>query len=127
MNNLNDILSEVQKLGVRLLIIDGKLKALPRGRLSSELKTVLREHAAEIKMRLAAPPTPAERDDQQIVQRKLDAALVNQARAHVWLPDQIEALAAFLGPGDEVADIDRDGALIRRQARPELIRFWRMQ
>jgi len=53
--NPNDIIARVEELGVKLLVIDGKLKALPPGRIPPELKAVLRERATEIKALLAAP------------------------------------------------------------------------
>lgn len=52
--NAPEIIAKVRGLGVRLVIIDGKLKATPPGLLPPDLKAAVLERAGEIKAHLSA-------------------------------------------------------------------------
>ncbi len=49
----HEILAKVRGLGVRLVVIDGKLKATPPGLLPPDLKAAVRDRVDEIKARLS--------------------------------------------------------------------------
>jgi hypothetical protein len=59
MNTVDSLISEARRYGSELMVIDGRLKAVPSGRLPAHLKAELRRAAAEIKAQLARTATEA--------------------------------------------------------------------
>ncbi|SRR5216684_3119226 len=54
--NIAEIFAAVEAVGARLVVIDGKLKATPRGALPVDLKAAILERIVEIKARLMTKP-----------------------------------------------------------------------
>jgi hypothetical protein len=58
--NVSELLAQVRHAGAELLVVNGKLKATPPGRLPPDLRAVILERAADIKSYLRAEQAAAE-------------------------------------------------------------------
>jgi len=149
-----EIIEHARKLGVRLAVFDGIIKASPPNTLPEELKAAIREHAPEVRALLAARPARSERLTLPGVDpatwtravtpnsraplipdaiREKIAAIEPTARNLGWPPellwnasfwDSPRGLAAVLDVDDEIVEVTADYISILKIKR-DLLKFRR--